>query len=291
MDRPTRKGPEKDSPAPAAPSHGVAGAVSCAVGSMIGMVIFDHARTSGGVHDPGGFLRDGAAAGQFTATNPAGQDSSPLTAALSVHGQLPMPGVRLFGLSTAQLVLGLLSLVLVGSGLAMLCTSAPVAGVLLLLFGLVSGTVTAVSGHRRLTGLRALTQAWSTGWIRFAPARVGAVWHDHDVRHGPAAGPSEDRGRNQEVRHFFRTTLEVVPTDGSPTFRVTTAPFEALATRDGEPRGLRTAPGPLDAGEPEYSNGWTIVRYVDGAHQESATPTTNLSREQIIAGLAAAGIR
>ncbi|HJG47103.1 MAG TPA: hypothetical protein K8V62_12115, partial [Corynebacterium variabile] len=60
---------------------------------------------------------------------------------------------------------------------------------------------------------------------------------------------------------------------------------------DGNPHGLHTAPGPLDVSEPEYSNGWTLVRYVAGAPEESATVTTGLTEAQILAALEAAGVR
>lgn len=252
--------------------------------------LFEPARTATTVADPGGLLRDGAATGRFDSPAPAGPDTSAVTAALAGAGPMPLAGVHVLGLSTAQLVLGATAGLLVVAALAAFVGWSTPAAVVFLVLAVIVGALTVVSAHRRRESLAPLYAAWQGGWLRFAPARVGAVWLDHSVRHGPPMGPKEDRGRNQDVRHYFRATVDVLPTGGSTPFRFTTAPFQTLADRDGVPHGLRTAPSPVDATEPEYANGWTIVRYVAGAAEQSVTVTTNLTAAQITAGLAAAGV-
>jgi hypothetical protein len=253
--------------------------------------LFRHARSATTVDDPGGYLRDGAATGHFRTPNPAGPDASAVTTALAGHGPMPLAGVRWLGLSTPQLVIGGVAVILAATGCAALAAGSATTAAVFLVLAVLLAVITGVSARRRRASLAPLYAAWDGDWLRFAPARVGAVWLDHSVRHGPAVGPKEDRGRNQDVRHYFRAGVRVFPTDGSAPFDFTTAPFQALATRDGEPHGLRTAPSPVDAGEPEYANGWTVARYVTGVPEASATLTTNLSTAQIEAALAAADIR
>jgi hypothetical protein len=214
-----------------------------------------------------------------------------VTEALCATGQVPIAGVYGLGLSLSQLSLAGVAGALAVLALICLVVGAPVVALVFVVFAVFLGGLTAFSAGRRREGLRALDAAWEHGWIRFAPARVGAAWLDHEVRHGPAMGPQGDRGRNQDVRHWYRASVEVFPTDGSDPFTVTSSQFQVLADRDGKPRGLRTSPGPLDVTEPEYSNGWTLVRYIAGAPEESATVTTGLTETQILAALEAAGIR
>lgn len=254
-------------------------------------VLFEHARATAQVADPGGFLRDGADTGRFDHACPDSPDDPAVTDALRSTGRVPIAGVYALGLSLPQW-----SLVGVAGGLALLAViclfaGAPVVALVFVVFAVFLGGLTAFSAGRRREGLLALDAAWRQGWVRFAPARVGAAWLDREVRHGPAMGPRDDRGRNQDVRHWYRAGVEVFPTDGTDPFTVTTSPFQVLADRDGNPHGLHTAPGPLDVSEPEYSNGWTLVRYVAGAPEESATVTTGLTETQILAALEATGVR
>lgn len=254
-------------------------------------VLFTHARTATRIDDPGGFLEDGLSSGRFDVPCPEGPDTSAVTVALGATGPLPMAGVYALGLSVPQLVLSGVTALLTVAGLVLLLLGVPVATLVFLVFAVVLGTLTVMSARRRRAGLRALSLAWERGWVRFAPARVGAAGVDRVVRHGPQAGPKEDRGRNQDVRYWYRADVRVYLTDGSDSFTVTTAPFQALPDRDGTALNLRTAPGPVDAAEPEYANGWTVVRYLVGAPEASATVTTNLTDAQLTAALEAAGVR
>ncbi|WP_297009292.1 hypothetical protein [uncultured Corynebacterium sp.] len=254
-------------------------------------VLFTHARTSTQVDDPGGFLRDGASSGRFDLPSPDGPDDSAVAVSLRSSGAVPTGGIHALGLSTPHLLLVGVTVVLLVLALTCLVAGGPVVALVFTVFALVLGVLTLVSVQRRRVGLRTLDAAWRQGWVRFAPARVGAAWLDRVVRHGPSTGPRGDRGRNQDVRYWFRAGVEIFPTDGTEPFTVTTSPFQVLADRDGKPHGLRTAPGPLDLTEPEYCNGWTVARYIVGSPVESATVTTGLTDTQILAALEAAGIR
>lgn len=255
--------------------------------------IFTHARSRTITADPGSLIEDGYLAGRFDDTCTLPPDSPEVTRALQDNGTMPVAGARLFGLDTTQLVL-----IASAAGVVL-------AGVLLLGAGTVSGTgigaamliiaaclvgLTLVSARSRRRRLVALAKAWKNDWLRFAPARVGAVWVDRHVTHGRKS----PNGANQDNRYWFRAVVEVHPTDGSPVFTVTTEPFQALANRDGEPHGLRSAPNPVDVFEPEFTNGWTVARYIAGDRDTvtaSATVTTNLSLNQIGAVLRAARIQ
>lgn len=206
---------------------------------------------------------------------------------------MPVAGARLFGLDTVQLVLFacsagvfLAALLLLGAG----SVSGTGVGVALLVIAAVLVSFTVWSARSRRRRLVALARAWQNQWLRFAPARVGAVWVDRHVTHGR----KDARGANQDNRYWFRALVEVYPTDGTPVFTVTTEPFQALANRDGVPHSLHSAPNPVDVFEPEYTNGWTVARYVAGDHDTvtaSATVTTNLSLPQVGAALEAAGVQ
>jgi hypothetical protein len=255
--------------------------------------IFTHARSTTAIADPGGLLEEGAATGQFASPCPLPPDDDRITGALRGTGTMPVSGTRLFGLATSQLVLvvsacGVLVVgaLLLGAG----SVSGTGVGLVLLLLGagILGFTWTSARGRRRR--LLALASAWQNGWLRFAPARVGAVWVDRRVSHGKA----NRQGANQDNRYWFRAVVEVRPTDGTPVFTVVTEPFQALADHEGAPHDLVSAPNPVDAFEPEYTNGWTIARYLAGDQETrsaSATVTTNLSPAQISAALTAAGVR
>jgi hypothetical protein len=255
--------------------------------------IFTHARSATAIADPGGLIEDGAATGRFAAPCPLPPDDERVTAALRGSGTMPVSGARLLGLATSQLVLAvaacgvlLVGALLLGAG----SVSGTGVGVVLLLLGvgILGFTWTSARGRRRR--LLALASAWQNGWLRFAPARVGAVWVDRQVTHGRA----NSQGANQDNRYWFRAVVEVHPTDSTPVFTVVTDPFQALADHEGAPHDLVSAANPVDAFEPECTNGWTVARYLAGddeTRSASATVTTNLSVAQISAALTAAGVR
>lgn len=255
--------------------------------------IFTHARSATTIADPGGLVEDGYGAGRFSTACPFPSDYEAVTDALSANGTMPVAGARLFGLATAQLVLVACAVAVVLVGVLLLgagSVSGTGVGVVLILLGAGLAGLSLVTARSRRRRLLALAAAWRNGWLRFAPARVGAVWVDRLVTHGRA----NSQGANQDNRYWFRALLEVHPTDGSPVFTVTTAPFQALADHAGTPHDLVSAPNPVDVFEPEYSNGWTVVRYLAGDHDTvaaSSTVTTNLSLNQIGAALRAAGVR
>ncbi|WP_420098504.1 hypothetical protein [Corynebacterium sp.] len=254
--------------------------------------LFTHARNATVIADPGGLVEAGYAAGRFATPCPLPPDDDAVTTALRDNGTMPVAGARFFGLATAQLVLVatalavvLVSLVLLGAG----SVSGVGVGIVLLLLGAGILGFTALSARSRRRRLVALATAWQNGWLHFAPARVGAVWIDRRVTHGRA----NSQGANQDNRYWYRAVVEVHPTDGSEVFTVVTEPFQALANREGVPHDLVSAPNPVDAFEPEYTNGWTIARYLAGTPEtmtRSATVTANLSLTQIGAALKAAGV-
>ncbi|OLT50644.1 hypothetical protein BJF89_09305 [Corynebacterium sp. CNJ-954] len=255
--------------------------------------IFTHARSATVIADPNDLISTAYEEGRFSTHCPLPPDDAAVTEALRGNGTMPVAGARLFGLATAQLVLvvsacavALVGLLLLGAG----SVSGVGVGSVLLVLGAGILAFTVLSARSRRRRLVALATAWQNGWLRFAPARVGAVWVDRRVTHGRA----NSQGANQDNRYWFRAVVEVHPTDGSPTFTVVTDPFQALANRDGVPHDLVSAPNPVDAFEPEYTNGWTVARYVAGPTETmaaSATVTTNLSSTQIGAALRAAGVR
>ncbi|MGO1949732.1 MAG: hypothetical protein ACTH1D_08865 [Mycobacteriaceae bacterium] len=251
-------------------------------------MIFTHARSSLTIDDPAGLVESGYRGGRFASPCELPRDDADVTGALEAHGTVPVSGVRWLGLATPQLVLAGVAAVLVVGGLILTGisdTPGLVAGVVLTVIGaaIVALTVTSARGRRRR--MIALAAAWRNGWLRFAPAEVGAVWIDRVVKHGR----KDSRGANQDSRYWYRAEVRVHPTDGTPEFTFTSRAFQALSDDDGVPRDLRTSPNPVDAFEPEYANGWTIVRYVAGEQEDTATVTTNLSEGQIRAALAAAG--
>lgn len=258
-------------------------------------MIFTHARSATTLHDPAHAVEQGASSGTFDVPCNLPSDSPAVIDALEGHGTMPVAGTRWFGLSTSQLVLAGVSAALVLAAVILVAVSSGpsdtpglVTGVVLGLIGLAVGAITAVSARARRRGLMALATAWHNGWLRFAPAEVGAVWVDRTVLHGQ----KRPDGVNQDNRYWYRALVRVHPTDGHAPFTVTTQPFQALGDREGHPHDLRTAPGPLDSFEPEYANGWTIARYVAGDADTcaaSATVTTNLSDAQVRAALAASG--
>ncbi len=258
-------------------------------------MIFTHARNSTTLHDPDSALAEGMNSGAFDVPCTLPPDSAAVTDALQHQGTMPISGTRWLGMSTGQLVLVGASAVLLLAGVVLIgVSSGPsdtpglVTGVVLGVIGLAVGAITAVSVRARHRNLLLLAAAWQNGWLRFAPAEVGAVWVDRTVQHGQKR---HDRV-NQDNRYWYRALVQVHPTDGHAPFTVTTEPFQALGDRDGRPHDLRTAPGPLDSFEPEYANGWTVARYVAGdaaSCAASATVTTNLSDDQVRAALAAAG--
>lgn len=258
------------------------------------MKIFTHARQDMTVHDPVGAIAAGHQQGRFDVDCSLPQDDPAVTGALQAHGTMPVAGVRWLGLATGQLVLAIMSVVMVLLGLVLVAVSSGpsetpgrVAGVVIAVLGAAVGVLTVISARRRRVGMHALANAWQHGWLRFAPAEVGGVWIAREVVHGR----EHPQGVNQDHRYWYCAEVRVHPADGTEPFTFITRPFEALGDRDGNPHDLRTAPGVVDAFEPEYANGWTIVRYIAGDPQDreaSATVTTNLSDDQVRAALEAA---
>lgn len=252
--------------------------------------LFTHARNATTIADPGSVIEDGYLGGRFDTPCPLPSGSREFDAALEDNGTMPVAGAGVLGLATSQLVLVISALVVVVVGVLLVSAgtvSGTGVGIVMVLLGVAIAAITWSSARARRRRLLALARAWQNGWLRFAPARIGAVRQDRLVTHGRA----NRQGSNQANHYWYRAVVEVHPTDGTGVFTVDSAPFEALADHGGVPRGLRTAPNPVDALEPEYSNGWTVVRYVAGEPEASATVTTNLSEPQITAALRVAGVQ
>lgn len=244
--------------------------------------IFNYARVSAVIDDPDNAVARGVEMQQFDQPCPYPVGSPAVDAALESNGRMPVAGMR-GGTSTAQVVLfGVsLALIILGVLLLMFGSAAAVAGAVLGLVGVLLFGVAVVSVRKRIRALEQLSMAWRSGWLRFAPARVGGVWISSFSRHG-----NQRDERDSEVRFRYRALVEVYPTDGSAPFRFHTSEFTAPSSRNGKPVGLNMVEGPLDHFEPEFTNGWTIARWVAG-NEDSATITTDLSIAQIRAALRA----
>lgn len=253
--------------------------------------LFNHARTSAVIHDPERAIRDGAERGRFDTRNPKVANSPALVAALESNGRMPVAG-RESGVSGMQILLGIIAALLIigGGALAVLSTATLPVGAIIALIGVGLLAVTVVSFRRRRANIAHISKAWANGWLAFAPARVGGVWISSATQHSSRNYNRDDHVPNNDVRYQYRAVVEVFPTDGSQPFQFTTAEFSAPASHSGVPINLKMMEGPLDQGEPEYSNGWTLARWVYG-NQDSATITTDLSKLQIQAALKAVGPR
>ena len=253
--------------------------------------LFHYGRSSAAIDDPADAIRQGAESGQFDTRNPHEVNSPALMAALESHGRLPVAGSR-GGMSTAQIVIETIGLALLIGGVALCLISGPAlfAGLILGTIGLVLVVVGVISFRRRRSNLAMISQAFNNGWLSFAPARVGGVWISSVRQHSSHNIDRDDHVRNNDVRFRYRALVEVFPTDGSEPFRFTSGEFSAPASHRGVPLDLKMMDGPLDHGEPEFNNGWTIARWVTG-NQESATITTDLAKSQIRAALQAVGPR
>lgn len=244
--------------------------------------LFRYARTSPVIEDPNGALHRGMEGGSFQERCALPQDDPAVVAALESQGRVPVDGMK-NGMANSQAVLCVVAVGLIVLGVAM--------GVLTNRFGgWLAGGIMAVIGaiilaidiwsiRRRKQAVANLSEAWHNGWLRFAPAHVGAVWVSSSTRHG-----NQREQRDADFRYRYRALVEVYPTDGSAPFHMHTEEFDANADRDGIPYGLKMADGPLDFFEPEFSNGWTVARWVAGDPQ-SATITTDLNMDQIKAVL------
>ncbi|HIW96564.1 MAG TPA: hypothetical protein H9867_08825 [Candidatus Corynebacterium gallistercoris] len=251
------------------------------------MKVFSHARHSAIIDDPDGSLAAGEASGQFDVRCSLPSGSPSIKAALEANGRVPVAG-NAGGVSAGQwVIIGVAAaLFAVGLFFALLAGGAAVIpGIVIAAVGVLLAGVGSVSITRRRRNLLVLGKAWSNGWIRFAPARVGGVWVHRVSTHND----NPDR-RNNERRYYFKAIVEVQPDDGTEPFTFTTREFPAAASWDGTPVGLNLAAGPLDVLEPEYSNGWTVCRYIAG-NPASATISSDLSGKQVEAALRAAGIR
>lgn len=264
------------------------------------MHIFDHARMHPSFSDPGGLIRKGFAAGLFENPCPEPPDAAEFVAALERSGRMPVSDAQ-HGVGPAQgSVIGLGTLAVIAGIAVCWIQVAQGAGIvptgLIGLVVAVLGAVVLVSGmatvRRRRQALAALYRAWDTGWIRFAPARVGAVWlHRRHHVVGQESPAAAKKLGNEDVEFYFKAFVEVFPTNGVAPFSFETEEFRAIADVDANPRGLIAAPSPLDVAEPEFSNGWTVARFLATAPQSSATITTNLSERQIEAALSSPGAR
>ncbi len=246
--------------------------------------IFKHARTAPLIDDPNGTIARLIDDGSFeqACTLPAG---SPATiAALESNGRMPVDGLR-SGMAASQVVVSAVGLGFIALGVVLIVfaqgTGASVAGVIIGLIGALLCGVMVISVRKRVSTVAELSKAWDNGWLRFAPARVGGVWISGVTCHG-----NQREDRDTEYRFRYRALVEVYPTDGTAPFRFHSSEFTALADRHGRPMGLKMVEGPLDHFEPEFSNGWTIARWIAG-DSDSATITTDLSLAQIKAALAA----
>ncbi|MBC2681572.1 hypothetical protein [Corynebacterium anserum] len=250
--------------------------------------LFRYARTSPVIEDNYGALRRGKENGVFRQPCPLPAENPAVLAALESHGRVPVDGLK-NGMAGSQALLSAVSvsLIILGTFLCVFTTrfGGCVAGGVIASIGIVILIVDVWSIRRRQRDVATLSEAWHNGWLRFAPAQVGGVWVSSSTRHG-----NQRELRDADFRYRYRALVEVHPMDGSEPFYVRTDEFDVDADREGLPYGLKMADGPLDMFEPEFSNGWTVARWVAGI-PESATITTDLNVEQIKAVLRAAGIR
>ncbi|KAB1503658.1 hypothetical protein F7230_00555 [Corynebacterium sp. 320] len=206
------------------------------------------------------------------------------TEALASHGQLPVPRpVAGVGVGRGLCLLGAAGCVIwaVAVGLAGNVLLAVAVGVIAV--ALLAGVAVSHRAYRRRVAL--VERAWDNGWVRFAPARVGAVWVSHMSHH------QGTKALDQDTRYYFQARVQVCSAEGEELFQFDSAPFSAPADRNGVPLDLHTAPTPLDLLEPEAFNGWTVARWIDGHEEHTATIATGLTRQQICAGLTHAGVR
>lgn len=244
------------------------------------MKIFRHGRRAALIDDPDKALAQGVAGGQFAQRCSSPADSPAFIAALESNGRMPVGGMR-SGLSVAQIAIALtgLGLCVIGGLIAVAAGRGMVAGIVIAVVGALLLVLAVMSSRKRIKGVENLGAAWRSGWLRFTPARVGGMWIDSVTHHG---SPSDDH--NSDVRYEYRALVEVWPTNGEPRFVFVTSPFSVIGERDGKSRGMEISPEPLDQFEPEFSNGWTVARWVAG-NPASATITTELSERQIVAAL------
>ena len=253
--------------------------------------LFNYARSSVTIHDPDQALARGAESGQFDTRNPRQTTSASLLAALESNGRMPIAGSAR-GFSVPQVVCAVVGAVLVLGAIALILATRAMGGIIaggiLGLIGVLVLALAAVSMSRRRKNMEKIAAAWNNGWLCFAPARVGGVWISGVTRHSGRRDDEHSRGRDNDIRFRYRAVVRVYPTDGSPEFEFVSEEFSAPASRRGQPVNLKMMEGPLDHFEPEFSNGWTIARWVAG-NPESATVTTDLSQAQVRAGLRASG--
>lgn len=249
--------------------------------------VFKYGRSSVVIDDPLDGLVRGDQSGTFDqrCTLPAG--SVALNAALSNNGRMPVAG-NTAGFSVVQTVVLTIGAVLFGLGGFLAArggTQALVIGLVIGAIGLLMAGVSLYSASKRRSRLRILGKAWGNGWLRFAPARVGGVWVTRVSTHN-------DNGErmNSERRYYYKAMVQAYPTDGTEPFTFRTSEFNAPANWEGRPYNLHMADGPMDVLEPEFTNGWTICRYIAG-QPETATISTDLSAKQVKAALEVSQIR
>lgn len=183
-----------------------------------------------------------------------------LEQALSSKGMLPVPRGWSVG------IVGLIAFALILSSHLFGLTST--LGILLGVIGAILALGGAWLGWRRRRMVEKISSLWRSGWLRFAPARVGPVELVAQSVH------DGHRPEHRDTRSYFSAELEVFPVDGQAPFRFRSAQFSVPADRDGRPVDLST----------DGDNGWTIVSYLAG-YPEGACVGTGLSEDQIRAGL------
>lgn len=249
--------------------------------------IFRYGRSSVIIDDPADGLAYGEEVGTFDegCSLPAG--SAAINAALSSNGRMPVAG-NSAGFSAVQIVVLVVGVALAAFGgfLATRGSTQPlVIGAVLGAIGLLMVGIALYSATKRRGRLRILGKAWANGWLRFAPVRVGGVWISRVSTHNDNGDAT-----NTDHRYYYKAMAQAHPTDGSEPFTFRTGEFNAPADWEGRPYDLKVADRPMDVLEPEYTNGWTICRYIAG-QPETATIATDLSAKQVKAALEAAQVR
>lgn len=249
--------------------------------------IFQYGRSSVVIDDPADGLVRGAQAGTFDerCSLPAG--SAAINAALSNSGRMPVAG-NAAGFSVVQTaVLCVGGCLVLFSGFLGLRggTQSTVIGTVLSAIGLLMAGIALYSAKKRRGRLQILGKAWGNGWLRFAPVRVGGVWISRVSTHNDNGDTT-----NTDRRFYYKAMAQAYPTDGLQPFTFRTGEFNAPADWNGHAYNLRMAEGLMDVLEPEYTNGWTICRYIAG-QPETATIATDLSAKQVKAALEVAQIR
>lgn len=249
--------------------------------------VFKYGRSSVVIDDPQDGLARGNEAGTFDQRCPLPAGSVAVNAALSDNGRMPIAG-NSAGFSVVQIVVLVVGAAMgaFGAFLATRGSMQPlVIGAVLGAIGLLMAGIALYSAAKRRSRLRILGKAWGNGWLRFAPVRVGGVWITRVSTHN-------DNGErtNTERRYYYKAMVQAYPTDGTEPFTFRTGEFNAPANWEGRPYNLHMADGPMDVLEPEFTNGWTICRYIAG-QPETATISTDLSAKQVKAALEVSQIR